>query len=99
MKPEPFGEHSLLYDPPIEEFSVALTNLQGGQTEKHKPIAGPSILIVTRGSGELTGEAIKTESSYPLEEGYVYFVGADVPIVATAGEQGLDFFRAFTILN
>lgn len=98
MKPEPFGSHSLLYDPPIDEFSVALTSLQAGQTETHKPIAGPSILIVTSGSGELTGEAVKTESKYPLEQGYVYFVGADVPIVATAGEQGLDFYRAFTVL-
>lgn len=94
MNPEPFGSHSLLYDPPIEEFSVLATSLQAGEREQHKPIAGPSILIVTRGSGKLTGEQLKTESDFDLEEGYVYFIGANTPIAAEASTS-LEFYRAF----
>ena len=76
MTPVKFGDHSLLYDPPIDEFSVVWTKMDGEQTEKHKPVEGPSILIVTSGSGTLTGEALKTESNFELKEGYVYFIGA-----------------------
>ncbi|CEP08577.1 hypothetical protein [Parasitella parasitica] len=97
MTPEKFGEHSLLYDPPIDEFSIVRTKMDADQTEKHKPIQGPSVLIVTSGSGKMTGEALKTESNYKLEEGYVYFVGANTPLIAQAGNSGLEFYRAFCI--
>ncbi|RCH82616.1 Mannose-6-phosphate isomerase [Rhizopus azygosporus] len=97
MTPIKFGEHSLLYDPPIEEFSVVWTNMESNQTEKHKPIDGPSILIVTRGNGKLTGNLLKTEQTYDLQEGYVYFVGANTPISAESGESGLEFYRAYSV--
>lgn len=99
MTPEPFGTQSLLYNPPIDEFAVVLTKLKENQTEKHQPIEGPSILIVTDGSGELTGEALKTESNFPLKKGYVYFVGANVPVNINADEQGIELYRAFCTLN
>jgi mannose-6-phosphate isomerase len=97
MTPVKFAEHSLLYDPPIQEFSVIWTKMEADQTEKHKPIEGPSILLVTSGSGRLTGEALKTESDYELEEGYIYFVGANTPLIAQAGTSGLEFYRAYSI--
>ncbi|KAI8639677.1 phosphomannose isomerase type I [Parasitella parasitica] len=97
MTPEKFADHSLLYDPPIDEFSVVWTKMEAAQTEKHKQIEGPSVLIVTSGSGNMTSEALKTESDYKLEEGYVYFVGANTPLVAQAGNSGLEFYRAFCI--
>ncbi|KAI9488533.1 phosphomannose isomerase type I [Zychaea mexicana] len=93
MTPQSFGSHSLLYDPPIDEFSVALTSLKTEETEEHKPIPGPSILIVTSGSGSLKAQG----STFDLKEGYVYFVGADVVLSAEAGESGLEFYRAFTV--
>lgn len=98
MTPVKFGEHSLLYDPPIDEFSVVWTKLGADEAEKQKPIEGPSVLIVTSGSGKLTGEALKTESDYELKEGYVYFVGANTPIVAQSGNSGLQFYRAFGVV-
>lgn len=55
-KPQPFvkgNAASLLYDPPIEEFSVVRTTLPAGASETHRRIEGPSILIVTKGSGKL----------------------------------------------
>ncbi|KAF7720634.1 Mannose-6-phosphate isomerase [Apophysomyces ossiformis] len=92
MTPVPFGDHSLLYDPPIEEFSVVLARLKASESESQKPLAGPSILIVTSGSGELQGE-----NSFPLDEGYVYFIGANTPITTVAGDSGLEFYRAFAL--
>jgi mannose-6-phosphate isomerase len=97
MTPVKFGNHSLLYDPPIDEFSVVWTKMEAEETETHKPIEGPSVLIVTSGSGTMTGEALKTESDYELKEGYVYFVGANTPLVAESGSSGLEFYRAYCI--
>jgi mannose-6-phosphate isomerase len=71
--------------------------MESNQTEKHKPVDGPSILIVTRGNGKLTGDVLKTEQSYDLQEGYVYFVGANTPISAESGEAGLEFYRAYSV--
>lgn len=98
MTPIKFGEHSLLYDPPIDEFSVVWTKLGAEETEKQKPIEGPSVLIVTSGCGRLTGEALKTESDYELKEGYVYFIGANTPIITQSGKSGLQFYRAFGVV-
>ncbi|GAB5590532.1 Mannose-6-phosphate isomerase [Umbelopsis nana] len=92
-----FGPHSLLYDPPIDEFSVVLTSLNANESEKHQGIKGPSIFIVTRGDGSLSGESLKTESGFPLQAGYVYFVGANVPVTFEAGQNGLEIYRAFTV--
>jgi mannose-6-phosphate isomerase len=98
MTPVKFGDHSLLYDPPIDEFSVVWTKMSADQTEKHKSIDGPSILIVTSGSGKLIGEqAGKTESDFELKEGYVYFIGAHTPITAVTDKEGLEFYRAFSL--
>lgn len=44
-------KYTKLYDPPIEEFAVLLTELELGQEDDHGCIAGPSIFIVTEGSG------------------------------------------------
>ncbi|ORX58141.1 phosphomannose isomerase type I [Hesseltinella vesiculosa] len=97
MNPVPYGAHSHVYDPPIEEFTVLQTTLKADDQEKHLPIQGPSILIVTAGSGEMTGEAIKTESSFTLGEGYVYFIGADCPLNIHAGKDGVTTYRAYTL--
>lgn len=93
MTPVKYGDHSLLYDPPIDEFAVILTKLNREETEKHGSIDGPSVLIITSGSGKLTGE----KSDYELKEGYVYFIGANTPIVTTSDESGLEFYRAYSI--
>ncbi|KAJ2640093.1 Mannose-6-phosphate isomerase [Coemansia sp. RSA 1286] len=66
-------QHSVIYDPPIEEFAVIRTQLEGGQSEKFEGMAGPQILIVVDGEGVLTD----SDESYVLAPGYVFFVVAD----------------------
>jgi mannose-6-phosphate isomerase len=78
MKPEKFQncKYSTLYDPPIEEFSVVRTELNGAE-EKMNSVDGPSIIIVTNGEGQLIG----TGSTFDLKEGSVWFIGAGEEIV------------------
>ncbi|KAI7905135.1 phosphomannose isomerase type I [Cokeromyces recurvatus] len=95
MSPIKFADHSLLYDPPIEEFSVIWTKMDADKTEKHNPIEGPSILIVTSGSGKMSND--KDSNSYELKEGYVYFVGANTPLIAQSDKSGLEFYRAYSL--
>jgi mannose-6-phosphate isomerase len=73
MKPSPFQQcrYSTLYDPPIEEFSVVRTELDGSE-EMMEPIDGPSLIIVTSGSGILVGQ----DWEWEIKEGSVWFVGA-----------------------
>jgi mannose-6-phosphate isomerase len=83
---------SLLYDPPIEEFSVIRTVLNGGKAKAtFESLAGPSIVICTSGSGKIT-IGPKEED---LNEGYVYFVGATAELVIESTGDELVTFRAF----
>ncbi|RPD65407.1 mannose-6-phosphate isomerase [Lentinus tigrinus ALCF2SS1-7] len=85
--------HSILYDPPIPEFSVVRVALPAGETEVHPPIDGPSIAIVTAGKGSIAwGSSEKLE----LSEGDVLFVGAGHEVRLAAGGEGeLAIHRAF----
>ncbi|KAJ5628050.1 hypothetical protein N7490_010278 [Penicillium lividum] len=81
------GSSSLLYDPPIEEFSVVKTDLnRKGAKATFGPIVGPSILICTRGQGTIT-IGHKTEE---VREGYVFFVGADADCIIQNSGSGED---------
>jgi len=95
MSPTSFRSlpNTLLYDPPIEEFSVLHTKLAANVDEAQPGVEGPSILIVTNGSGELVCEGIEGS----LKEGSVWFVaaGKEVKLKANGGEKGLQVYRAF----
>jgi mannose-6-phosphate isomerase len=80
-----------LYDPPIEEFSVVKTDLRRpGAKATFEMIDGPSIVICTRGRGEIS-------------EGYVFFVGAMAELVlestAEGEEEEFTTFKAFCELK
>nr|KAK5444902.1 Mannose-6-phosphate isomerase [Exophiala xenobiotica] len=86
------GSDSLLYDPPIEEFSVVRTVLKkDGAKATFEAIAGPSIIICTSGSGKIS-VGPKTEE---IKEGWVYFVGATAEIVLESDSEEIVTFRAF----
>lgn len=94
------GLSLLLYDPPIEEFSVVRIALKGGKGSKamFEPLAGPSILICTGGEGRIS-VGPKTEEA---REGYVFFVGAAAECVLHAeggDEDEFVTFKAFCELD
>ncbi|KAJ5727942.1 Mannose-6-phosphate isomerase [Penicillium malachiteum] len=84
---------SLLYDPPIEEFSVVKTDLnRTGAKATFDPIVGPSILICTRGKGTIS-VGPKTEE---VREGNVFFIGADAECVIVNSGSGEGDENVFT---
>jgi mannose-6-phosphate isomerase class I len=103
------GNKTELFDPPIEEFSVLRTALdKEGEKEVHRSIEGPSIVIITEGSGKISqvgsssqsGDKRAMTTTTPLEvkRGDVVFVAADVEVEFEAGqvgEKGFVLFRAF----
>ncbi|KAL2869297.1 mannose-6-phosphate isomerase pmi1 [Aspergillus lucknowensis] len=87
------GSTSVLYDPPIEEFSVLKTDLRRtGAKVTFDPLTGPSILICTSGMGKIS-VGNKTEE---VKEGFVFFVGANAECVVENTGIGLDEENVFT---
>lgn len=89
------GSEVILYDPPIDEFSVIRSVLKGdGSKATFDPIDGPSIIICTTGKGKIS-VGPRTEE---IKEGYVFFVGATAELVMESqGGQEDEFitFKAF----
>ena len=86
------GSDCLLYDPPIEEFSVVRTELKAaGAKATFEGIAGPSIVICTNGEGSISVGSKKEE----MKEGRVYFVGATAECVIESEGEGMVTFKAF----
>lgn len=85
-----------LYDPPIEEFSVVKTDLKSeGAKATFEAIAGPSIILCTKGEGKIS-VGPKTED---VKEGYVYFVGATAEVVLESASEEFVTFKAFCELQ
>ncbi|ORX92444.1 mannose-6-phosphate isomeras-like protein [Clohesyomyces aquaticus] len=88
---------SILYDPPIPEFSVVRTALnKSGAKATFDPIQGPSILLCTKGKGYVSVGPKKEK----CEEGYVFFVGATAELIIESESNGEDgegmvTFKAF----
>lgn len=87
--------HTLLYDPPIDEFSVLATTLASGGAETHPEIDGPSVVIVTEGAGSLAVGGGKAADKEALKAGSVWFVAAGEQVAFEAGQDGLVLYRAF----
>ncbi|KAJ1553854.1 Mannose-6-phosphate isomerase [Nowakowskiella sp. JEL0078] len=86
--------HTKLYDPPIQEFSILRTHLHPPLAEHFDGIDGPSILIVTEGSGNIECE----DGLLEAKEGYVFFVGAGSPLTIHAvGSKPAVFYRAYCV--
>lgn len=96
IDPRPFttSAASMLYDPPIPEFSVVRTILpdkNGRHQEKHRAVDGPSLVIVTEGSGVVSWGTAQT---LLIGRGDVFFVGASIGLEFESKET-LVMFRAF----
>jgi mannose-6-phosphate isomerase len=72
---------TLLYDPPIDEFSVLRVQLAKDEVTTHRPVAGPSLAIVTNGEAVLTWVSwgnINEPQELIVSRGDVVFLAADV---------------------
>lgn len=68
---------TLLYDPPIDEFSVLRVHLAKDEVTSHRPIDGPSIAVITNGECIISwGEATAHEGSLIVTRGDVIFLAA-----------------------
>lgn len=90
LKPEVISDSTLLYDPPIDEFSVFKVNVDSKGSEKHRGIEGPSICVVTEGKGKVAWG----EDGEDVERGEVIFIGAGTE-VEWSTEDNLEVFRAY----
>jgi len=80
---------SMLYDPPIPEFAVALTTLSGSaRKSEQRGVHGPSLVFGVQGNGTLHAGG----ASHKLVPGLLYYVAADTP-VSLEGE--MQVARAF----
>lgn len=83
-----------LYDPPIDEFTVLRTDLSQhkGNKRHFEAINGPSILIVTEGSGDV----VESETSkLSLIEGNICFIAPGTPVDLTAESDKFVSYRAY----
>ncbi|KAJ2547550.1 Mannose-6-phosphate isomerase [Coemansia sp. RSA 1933] len=88
LRPVSFAQgangHSVVYDPPIDEFSVACTRLQPTETETVAPLQGPQILLVAEGNGILQAQ---NEEPADVLPGFVYFVYPDTEYTLKAADD------------
>ena len=90
------GSQAILYDPPIDEFSVVKTDLKRvGAKATFEQIAGPSIFICTSGKGKIS-VGPKVEE---VKTGYVFFVGATAEVVLESQSDDFTTFKAFCELQ
>lgn len=83
--------HTKLLAPPLSEFEMLVTELEGKDTETIKALEGPGILVVTSGSGSLKSGS----QSFDAKEGLVYFVGYNSELELSSGGDGLETHLAF----
>ena len=79
-----------VYAPPLSEFNMLVTTLGSKESETVGAILGPSIMIVTKGSGVM---AVGSQQ-VSLEEGYISFIGQGMEVQFEAGSC-LEVFRAY----
>lgn len=87
---------AILYDPPIDEFSVVKTDLKKtGAKATFEQIAGPSIIICTSGSGKIS-VGPKVED---IKTGFVFFAGATSEVILESTSSDFTTFKAFCELE
>lgn len=86
---------STLYDPPIPEFSVVQVRLTAGEIEQHRGIDGPSVAIITDGSGVIEYGNRGDMQTLKVSVGDVVFIGASVEVSLGAAGEGMAMYRAF----
>ena len=83
---------TIMYNPPIAEFSVLETTFKN-KTGKAtvEGLKGPSIVITTAGEGYISADGQKLKA----EPGFVFFIGANVPVKLETTDKDFTTYRAF----
>ena len=94
VNPTPYhnSTNTTLYDPPAPEFSVLRVKVEPGCSEPHPAVDGPSIAIVTEGTGTVNWGS--GQGSLELYKGLAFFIGQGAEVQFKAVER-LVVFRAF----
>jgi len=79
------------YAPPFSEFNVLVVTLSPAETEKHRVLRSPSILVVTQGSGKMN---VGDGTVHDIGEGSVYFAARDAELEIST-KTGLTLYRAY----
>ncbi|KAL3239889.1 mannose-6-phosphate isomerase PMI40 RNJ42_04932 [Nakaseomyces bracarensis] len=83
---------SILYNPPIAEFSVLETTFKKNVGTTHiDGLQGPSIIITTAGEGYVTADGKKLKA----EPGFVFFVAPNVEVELETTDKNFTTYRAF----
>lgn len=96
LKPEEWHRDpsTLLYDPPIAEFSVLRTHLAADEVTTHAAVAGPSIAVVTNGAAQVSWTPGEVDGDVQVSKGDVLFLGAGQEVKIQALKD-VEIFRAF----
>ncbi|KAK4953146.1 hypothetical protein LTR10_008852 [Elasticomyces elasticus] len=82
---------TLRFAPPLSEFDMLQTSLNGGEKESLGVIKGPGILLATEGSAKMKANDKEVE----LKEGQVFFVAQGTALEFEAGKEGLLMHMAY----
>lgn len=97
IKPELFHfTYTTIYDPPTPDFTVLEVDIPQNDMSVHEALNGPSIVIVTGGSG-----SVSWDENYPVQllAGSVVFIGANIKVSFTSKAQGMIVYRAFVAVS
>jgi len=97
IKPELFHfTYTTIYDPPTPDFTVLEVDIPQNDISVHEALNGPSIAIVTGGSGSVSWDE---HDPVQLLAGSVVFIGANIKVSFTSKAQGMIVYRAFVAVS
>ena len=79
------------YKPPLSEFNMIITQMNAGAKEKLKAVNGPSIMIVTSGSGIMRVGGKEVDLNF----GFVFFIGQGVDVEFETKDEKMVVHRAY----
>ena len=82
---------TLEYVPELSEFNMLFTKLGAGEKETVDAMAGPSIMVITKGQGKMKSQGKETV----LKEGWVFLIGHEVETEFAAEKVGIEIYRAY----
>ena len=84
-------EATRAHKPPLSEFSVIITQMNAGAKGKLKAVNGPSIMIVTSGSGIMRVGGKEVD----LRFGFIFFIGQGVNVESETKYEKMVEHRAY----